>query len=229
MKKSVFLSFLLAAAAQAGSFPVVDTSQTDCSDSNTVISAPGPGEAFAGQDAQYAGHAPQYELSPDGLTVYDRVTGLTWQQTPDSDANGVIDADDKFAWPELSAQVAALNSSAYGGFSDWYEYNYSSSTTGLSASADSDGDGASNAEEQIAGTVPTDAASRFEISEFSVDGGSASIGWTAELDRSYSLEQTTNLLSGVWITNGVYSLPVRQVELPLSGESLRFYRLRVSN
>jgi hypothetical protein len=34
------------------------------------------------QGAQFERNAPSYTLSADGLTVYDNVAGLTWQQSP---------------------------------------------------------------------------------------------------------------------------------------------------
>jgi hypothetical protein len=103
----------------AGSFAVVDTSQNVCYDDVSVIACPTEGEAFHGQDAQYAGHAPSYTVSSDGLTVYDNNSGLTWQRSPDTDRDGDIDAADKFTWAELQAYPAALNAESFGGYDDW--------------------------------------------------------------------------------------------------------------
>ena len=103
----------------AAAYVVVDTGQTACYDDSEQISCPQEGEAFYGQDAQYSGNQPSYTLSADGLTVYDNNTGLTWQQTPDTDGDGDIDSDDKLTWTEFQAYPATLNAENYGGYNDW--------------------------------------------------------------------------------------------------------------
>ncbi|MFC1452105.1 DUF1566 domain-containing protein [Verrucomicrobiota bacterium] len=100
-------------------FTIVDTGQDNCYDTSSVIAAPVPGGAYYGQDAQYVGNPSSYTLSADGLTVYDNNTGLTWQQDPDIDDDGDIDADDKLTWTELQSYPAALNAGNFGGYSDW--------------------------------------------------------------------------------------------------------------
>jgi len=105
---------------QAGvPYPVVDTGQIEFFDDADVMSPPGPGEAFWGQDAQYTSAQPSYESSGDGMTVLDIVTGLTWMQSPDTDGDGDIDAADKKSWAELPFFVAAVNAAGFGGFDDW--------------------------------------------------------------------------------------------------------------
>jgi hypothetical protein len=107
-------------AVEAGlSYPIVDTQQTTCYDDSTEISCPSVGESYFGQDAQFEGSQPSYTLSADGLTVYDNVTGLTWQQSADTNGDGTIDASDKLTWTEAQARPAALNAAKYGGYDDW--------------------------------------------------------------------------------------------------------------
>ncbi len=101
------------------SYIIVDTSQDECYNNSSVITAPQPGEAFYGQDAQYDGNQPSYTLSADGLTVYDNVTGLTWTQGADWTGDGVVDVDDKFTYDGAQAYVDTLNAQNYGGFDDW--------------------------------------------------------------------------------------------------------------
>ena len=107
------------ALPEGGSYVVVDTGQTSCYGSSSTIASPGPGEAFAGQDAQYDGNQPSYTLSGDGLTVYDHHTGLTWQRSPDTDGDGDIEAADKKTWAAVQAYPATLNATNHGGHSDW--------------------------------------------------------------------------------------------------------------
>jgi len=101
------------------SYPIVDTAQSSCFDANVAVTAPAPGEAFYGQDAQYQGRQLSYTTSSDGLTVLDNNTGLTWIQSPDTDGDGDIDSSDKKTWAELPTYVADLNAASYGGYSDW--------------------------------------------------------------------------------------------------------------
>ena len=105
--------------ALINTFPIVDTGQSACYNASTAITCPAPGDAFYGQDAQFDGNQPAFELSGDGLTVIDIVTGLTWQHTTDSNTDGSIDIDDKMTWAEAQQYPAALNALAYGGYSDW--------------------------------------------------------------------------------------------------------------
>lgn len=51
--------------------------------------------------------------------MYDRNTGLTWQQTPDVTGDGLINTNDKLSWAAAQLRPAALNAANYGGYSDW--------------------------------------------------------------------------------------------------------------
>jgi putative cell wall-binding protein len=107
------------AAVSSPTYPIVDTGQTLFYSASAEISAPAAGEAFYGQDAQFAGNQPSYTLSADGLTVQDNVTGLMWQQTTDTNGDGVINYADEMTWNEAMAYPATLNAEKYAGYSDW--------------------------------------------------------------------------------------------------------------
>lgn len=96
-------------------FSIVDTGQGKNYDNFNEISAPSAGEAFYGQDAQYTGNAPGFTDNGDG-TVTDNITSLMWQQSPDTDGDGDIDADDKLTYDEAVAGANTLN---LGGYNDW--------------------------------------------------------------------------------------------------------------
>jgi len=97
-------------------YAVVDTGQAKCYDDNgTEITCPAAADFFFGQDAQHIGKAPSYTDNGDG-TVTDNVTGLMWQQGPDTNGDGHIDAADKLS---CDAAIAWLDSFDLGGYSDW--------------------------------------------------------------------------------------------------------------
>jgi hypothetical protein len=91
--------------AFADSGVVVDTGESKCYDTSREIPCPQEGEAFYGQDAQYAGAQPSYTDNGDG-TVTDNVTGLMWQKTP----------GDKVTYAEAAAGADTFS---LAGYDDW--------------------------------------------------------------------------------------------------------------
>ena len=89
-------------------YPVVDTAQTDCFDDENYIVCPVVGDAFYGQDAQYSINEPSYTDNGNG-TITDNVTGLTWTQSPDTDGDGNIEADDKLSYENAVNYCASLS------------------------------------------------------------------------------------------------------------------------
>jgi len=96
-------------------YPIVDTGQTVCYDDSGAIACPTEGEAFYGQDAQYTGNTPSYTDNGDG-TITDNVTGLIWQQSPDTDGDGDIDAADKLSYEAAGTYCENLS---LAGYDDW--------------------------------------------------------------------------------------------------------------
>jgi PKD repeat protein len=89
-----------------GAYVVVDTGQTNCyGTTGTVITCPAPGQAFYGQDSQFAGPQPAYRNNGDG-TVSDLNTGLMWVQ-----ARGA-----KATWESAVSNAVHC---AVGGYTDW--------------------------------------------------------------------------------------------------------------
>ena len=121
MKQTLIASILFASAAIAADRPyvIVGTGQTKCYDNYQEIDVPRAGQPFSGQDAQHPGNKPSYKLSADSLTVLDNVTGLTWQRSPDTTGDGVLDRSDKLTLKQAQALPAKLNAAKFGGFSDW--------------------------------------------------------------------------------------------------------------
>jgi hypothetical protein len=106
-------------ATTALPYPIVDSGQTQCYDAAGEMAAPAPGADFYGQDAQYKGDQPSYSKSADGLTVTDNVTGLMWQQSPDTNGDGVINVADKMTYEQAQAYPATLNAKKFAGYDDW--------------------------------------------------------------------------------------------------------------
>lgn len=96
-------------------YPIVDTGQGICYDTSNIITCPAEGEAFYGQDAQFTGNTPSYTDNGD-KTITDNVTGLVWQQSPDTDGDGDIDATDKLSYEAAGSYCENLS---YAGHTDW--------------------------------------------------------------------------------------------------------------
>jgi uncharacterized protein YceK len=64
---------------QSGNYNIVDTGQTAFYDNAGETTSQTIGDAFYGQDANYAGNQPSYTDNGDE-TITDNVTGLMWQQ-----------------------------------------------------------------------------------------------------------------------------------------------------
>ena len=97
-------------------YPIVGTAQTVFYNNSTSMqTAPSVGDSFYGQNANYIGTEPIYVDNGDG-TITDMVTGLMWQQSPDTDGDGDIDAEDKLTYAEAVAGADTFN---LGGYDDW--------------------------------------------------------------------------------------------------------------
>jgi len=93
------------ASSGTASYVIVDTGQNQCYDNNSEIACPQSGEAFYGQDAQYASVSPRYQDNGNG-TVTDLNTGLMWQQDPGEKMN-------------FDQATAGASSFDLAGYSDW--------------------------------------------------------------------------------------------------------------
>jgi len=105
--------------AATANYAVVDTGQTQCYNTSTAIPCPVAGAAFYGQDTQFTGHTPRYALSANGMTVYDQVSGLTWEYSPETNGDGVLTKADKLTYANALAHCAAQGIAHHQGFNDW--------------------------------------------------------------------------------------------------------------
>ena len=101
---------------EPGAYPIVDTGQSACYNEWEETACPAEATAaFYGQDAQHLGQAPSLVAPGDG-TVQDAVTGLTWQQSPDTNGDGVLDSRDKLGYAQARDYCANL---ILAGWDDW--------------------------------------------------------------------------------------------------------------
>jgi hypothetical protein len=100
-------------------YAIVDTGQTKCYNATNEITCPATGAAFDGQDAQYTGNIPSYTPSANGVTIYDNVTGLTWEHSPETNGDGVLNKSDKLTYANALAHCDAHGVSNYQGYNDW--------------------------------------------------------------------------------------------------------------
>lgn len=92
------------------------TGQIECYDThNSVVTCPLDGQLLSGQDAQYITNPPSYTDNGDG-TITDNITGLMWQQDPDRNGDGQINANDYLTYPEALGAASTLT---LGGYTDW--------------------------------------------------------------------------------------------------------------
>ena len=112
---AAILLFCAHASALAQPYPIVDTGQKVFYNTTAEIPSPAPGVPFYGQDALYDGNGQHYQKNGDG-TITDLVTGLQWQQTPERNGDGNIDAGDKLSYQEA---LDGADTCRFGGFDDW--------------------------------------------------------------------------------------------------------------
>ena len=91
--------------ASMTTYKIVDTGQSYCYDDKVSFPCPEAGNAFFGQDAQYAGNPPSYTDNGDG-TVTDLNTNLMWAKDPGP----------KVTYDQAVAGAASYN---LGGHNDW--------------------------------------------------------------------------------------------------------------
>ncbi len=98
-------------------YPIVDTAQNECYDEKGIeIICPSTSTTdFYGQDAQHTGYIASYIDNGDDTTT-DNVTDLMWQQSPDTDGDNDIDADDKLTY---TAAQTYCDNLTLAGYDDW--------------------------------------------------------------------------------------------------------------
>ena len=87
------------------------TNQTTCYNASSSMTCPSSSSAdFYGQDAQYTSKCTPQSFSSSTNVVVDNNTGLTWEKSPSSST---------YTWANRATHCNELNSSNYGGKSNW--------------------------------------------------------------------------------------------------------------
>ena len=122
------------------------------------------------------------------------------------------------------------------GIPDWWMMQYFGHPTGQAgdlslASDDADGDGASNLQEYLAGTDPTNPNSVFRLSAAAPANSTISLSWPAVPGKSYQVQYTTNLDDPVWLTapGNVWVMGSQGYYLAPAALPHSFYRVFESN
>jgi len=102
----------------------------------------------------------------------------------------------------------------------------SASVVTLNPTADDDGDGMNNAAELVAGTNPKSASSNFVASTSRPSSNSVTVKWTPVAGRTYKVQVTDNLASGVWNNLATGQTSGSYTENSVSSTA-RFYRVVV--
>ncbi len=87
------------------------TGQTLCYNASSSMTCPSSSSAdFYGQDAQYTSECTAQSFTASSNVVVDNNTGLTWEKSPSSST---------YTWANRNTHCNELNSSNYGGRSNW--------------------------------------------------------------------------------------------------------------
>ena len=166
--------------------------------------------------------------SPSGWNGYN----VTYSPTDQSISTAPDGGDRGARWTVLHQWLSFNKLDAYGIPIGW-ETQYFGSTNALNGGAldDWDQDGVNNLNEYLAGTNPTNASSKFQVTHFDGQGGTNFvIQWSSVAGKRYTLQASTNLLAGFdgLVNNYVPATPPLNTQTFMVDQAQRrFYRVLV--
>ncbi len=119
------------------------------------------------------------------------------------------------------------------GMPDGWEWSYGMSPVSSEgddgAAGDLDGDGMTNYEEYVAGTLPNDGQSVFEIAKVLPSGDTAGLSWQGKAGREYRVLVSGDLTSWTEVANigPGYEGAIQWFDTNHNGDPRRFYRIEV--
>jgi subtilisin family serine protease len=174
-----------------------------------------------------SGAAPSVTLSnlPAGQYVV-QFGDVPYYQTPVSQTN-TLAAGGTLNFP---GNYTFLDANHNGISDDWEKDYFGSVTTNRTQFTDTDGDGMTDYAEFIAGTNPTNAASRFYFTGEILPGDNlVQMQWTVVTNRLYQVNVSTNLSSWGPVTAWLQASnnPTMNYTVTNSGSGSHFYRVQV--
>ena len=166
--------------------------------------------------------------SPAGWNGYNATYSPTNQSV-----SAAPDGGDRGArWTVLHQWFSFNQLDSYGIPTGW-KTRYFGATNAVNGGAldDWDHDGMNNWQEYLAGTIPTNASSKFQVTDFKAQSGTnIVIQWSSVAGKKYTLKTTTNLLAGFngWATNHILATPPLNTHtVTLDQFQSRLYRVTV--
>lgn len=181
----------------------------------------------------------------DGLTLgavtYATQGGIQFMSVPISISSNATPGARSFVVTQYGTNVAYANGFLeiqpaipdynFDGLDDRFQREYFPLFTAANAgpNADPDGDGINNYAEQVADTVPTNAASRLRMSSVARTNNTATIRWDSVLGKRYQVSYRTNLAEGLWANVGMVVTAAGSTALlndTTATNELRVYRVQ---
>jgi len=144
---------------------------------------------------------------------------------------GWISLSNAFAFVQTDTIAAGVDSDS-DAIADAWELSHTNSLTAFTAASDADGDGATDQNEYLADTNPTDAADRLVITYYltTPDGTLATLTWKSRPTRYYYLQKNLDSATSLWFDSGLGLItpdgPFTLRTFGDTGAPMRYYRVR---